>query len=276
MDVSVGGRDRFRPGASQVTVSALETPIRRGAGYWWSSYVAMLRWVLTQQKVLFIGIVFTQIVMGIGAAFMYRFYLGSVDPVTAVYLVSGIPALSMIPVGFVMVPILVMQEKSRGTHEFTWSLPVPRLAPVASTFTVFTAISMPIAAASTFIAAVQFDVDLQVSWTVLPFALLVSLMATSVGYGMAMAIPEPRVTNLITNVVIFLVLWFSPIVIPIDRYPDWASVLHRALPFFHMSNLIRSGLTEGLATETTSSLAILLLWTVLGWAAVARVVARRG
>jgi ABC-2 type transport system permease protein len=236
----------------------------------------MLRWVLVQQKVLFVGIVFSQIVLGIGAAFMYKFYLGDIDTVTALYLVSGIPALSLIPVGFVLVPILVMQEKSRGTYDFTWSLPVPRLAPVAATFTVFTAIALPIAMLSTILAAGQFDVTLDVSWTVLPFALLASLMATSVGYGMAMAIPEPRMTNLITNIVIFLVLLFSPIVIPISQFPDWAATLHRILPFYHMANLIRSSLTDGLATNVDASLAILLAWTVLGWAVLARVVGRRG
>jgi ABC-2 type transport system permease protein len=236
----------------------------------------MLRWVLTQQKILFTGIVFTQFVMGIGAAVMYKFYLGSLEPRTALFLVTGIPALSLIPVGFVMVPILVMQEKSRGTHDFTWSLPVPRLAPVAATFTVFTFIAMPIAALSTLLAAWQFDVALEISWTVAPFAFLASLMASSVGYGMAVAIPEPRMTNLITNVVIFLVLLFSPIAIPIERFPEWAETAHRILPFFHMSNLIRSSLTVGLAADVAASLIILIAWTVLGWAVVARVVGRRG
>lgn len=259
-----------------MTVAALETPVRRGSGYWWYSYVAMLRWVLVQQKVLFVGIVFSQIVLGIGAAFMYKFYLGDLDPVTALYLVSGIPALALIPVGFVMVPILIMQEKSRGTYDFTWSLPVPRLAPVAATFTVFTAIALPIALLSALVAAWQFDVSLDVSWTVIPYALLASLMATSVGYGMAMAIPEPRITNMITNIVIFLVLLFSPIVIPITQFPDWAATLHQILPFYHMANLIRSSLTEGLVTNAQTSLTILLIWTALGWAVVARVVGKRG
>ena len=259
-----------------MTASTIETSVRSGPSYWWASYTAMLRWVLTQQKILFTGIVFTQFVMGIGAAVMYKFYLGSLEPQTALFLVTGIPALSLIPVGFVMVPILVMQEKSRGTHDFTWSLPVPRLAPVAATFTVFTAISMPIAALSTLLASRQFEVALDVSWTVVPLALLASLMATSVGYGMAIAIPEPRITNLITNIVIFLVLLFSPIVIPIDRFPAWAETAHRVLPFFHMSNLIRSSLSEGLAADVAASLTILIAWTVLGWAVVARVVGRRG
>ena len=259
-----------------MTGTTMETSLRRGWGYWWASYVSMIRWVLIQQKVLFAGIIFTQILLGIGAAIMYKFYLGSLDPVAAEFLVSGIPALSLIPVGFVMVPILVIQEKARGTYDFTWSLPVPRLAPVAATFTVFTFIAMPIAALSTFLAAWQFDVTLEISWAVVPFAFLASLMASSVGYGMAVAIPEPRMTNLITNVVIFLVLLFSPIVIPIERFPDWAETAHRVLPFFHMSNLIRSSLTEGLAANVAASLIILIAWTVVGWAVVARVVGKRG
>jgi len=259
-----------------MTLATLDTPLRKGWGYWWSSYLAMIRWVLIQQKVLLSGIVLTQILLGIGAAIMYRFYLGSLDRDAAMFLVSGIPALSLIPVGFVMVPILVIQEKARGTYDFTWSLPVPRLAPVAATFTVFTFLALPIAALSTLLAARQFDVTLELSWVVIPLALLASLMASSVGYGLAVAIPEPRLTNLITNVVIFLVLLFSPMVIPIERFPEWAETMHRILPFFHMANLIRSGLTEGLAADVSASLTILVAWTVLGWAVVARVVGRRG
>lgn len=250
-------------------------PIRRGAGYWWASYVAMLRWVLAQQKALFGMILFIQLVMGVGSVAMYRFYLGEVDSTTATYLVSGLPALAIIPVGFVMVPILVMQEKFRGTFDFTWSLPVPRLAPVAATFTVFTAIGLPVAALTTAVAAWQFDATIRLSWLVVLAALLSALTATSAGYGMAMAISEPRLTNLITNVVIFLVLLFSPIVIPIERFPEWAQAAHQALPFYHMANLIRAGLTEGLATDVGASLAVLGAWAVGGWAAVAWVVGRR-
>lgn len=253
----------------------IDTVVRRGPRFWWSTYQTMVRWVLTQQKVLFGAILVTQLFMGVGAAVMYGFFLGEVDETTAVFLVTGIPALSLIPVGFVMVPVLVMQEKFRGTHEFTWSLPVPRMVPAAATFTVFTFISLPIALLSTWLAALRFGVELDPSLVVIPYAVLASLMAASVGYGMALAIPEPRITNLITNIVIFLVLMFSPIAIPIDRFPDWSAVAHRILPFYHMANLIRSGLTDGLATDVGQSLAVVIVWTVVGWALVSKVVAKR-
>jgi ABC-2 type transport system permease protein len=235
----------------------------------------MLRWVLTQHRFLFGVVLGAQVLMGVGAAIMYRFYIGEVDGTFAAYLVSGIPALSIIPVGFVMVPILVIQEKARGTHEYTWSLPVARLAPVAATFTVFAAISIPVAAVATWVAAGRFGVDLSLSAAALPVAVLVSLMGTSVGYGMAMAIPEPRITNLLVNVIVFLVLMFSPIVVPIERFPDWAEAAHRVLPFFHMANAIRSSVVEGLGSGTAESLAVMGTWLVLGWGAVAWVVGRR-
>lgn len=251
------------------------TRLRSGSRYWWASYVTMLRWVLIQQRILFWSVLFSQLLLGIGAAFMYRFYLGQVDGSVATYLVTGIPTLSLVPVGFVMVPILVIQEKSRGTHEFTWSLPVPRLVPVVATLTVFTAVALPVTALATAVGAWQFDASIDFSVSALPVAMLVALMATSVGYGLAMAIPEPRITNLILNVVIFLVLLFSPIVIPIDRFPDWAALAHRVLPFFHMSNLMRSTLSTGLAVDAAASLGVVLAWTALGWTTVTRVVTRR-
>lgn len=257
-------------------MTSIAVPLRRGVSYWWQSYLAMLRWVLAQQKVLFVSVLFIQLFMGLGSVAMYSFYIGDVDPQVATYLVSGLPALAIIPVGFVMVPILVMQEKFRGTFDFTWSLPVPRLAPVAATFTVFTAIALPVAALTTFVASWRFDATVTVSWPALAAAVLASLVATSVGYGMAMGIPEPRLTNLITNVVIFLVLLFSPIVIPIERFPDWAAAIHRGLPFFHMANLIRAGLTDGVASGALTSTLVLVAWAVAGWSAVAWVVGRRG
>lgn len=257
-------------------MTAAVISLRHGFSYWWGSYLSMLRWVIAQQKAFFGMVAFFQLLLGVGSVAMYGFYLGEVDGSTATFLVSGLPTLAIIPVGFLMVPILVMQERFQGTFDFTWSLPVPRLAPVAATFTVFTAIAIPIAAVATAVASWQFGVTLAVSWSALWAALGASLMATSVGYGMAMAIPEPRLTNLITNVVVLLVLLFSPIVIPIDRFPAWAETIHRGLPFYHMANLIRAGLTDGLAVGVGTSALVLGAWAVAGWAAVAAVVGRRG
>jgi hypothetical protein len=43
-----------------------------------------------------------------------------------------------------------------------------------------------------------------------------------------------------------------------------------------MANLIRSGITDGLAVDVGISLTVVTGWTVIGWGLVTRVVARRG
>lgn len=64
--------------------------------------------------------------------------------------------------------------------------------------------------------------------------LLASLMAISVGFGFAQIIADPFVTNAVVNVLIFVVLLFSPIVFPIAQLPAWLMEVHRILPIYHL------------------------------------------
>jgi ABC-2 type transport system permease protein len=100
-------------------------------------------------------------------------------------------------------------------------------------------------------------------------------MTVSVGFGMALAIGNPLVTNLITNTLTFVVLLFPPIVFPLSHLPAWLSPVHRALPFYNMAEVIRAGLTTGILTDLTRSYLVLLGWTAAGWIMTAWVVGRR-
>ena len=138
------------------------------------------------------------------------------------------------------------------------------------------ALSLPGVAMSLVVAAWRYDIDLAVSWSIVPAVLLAALMANSVGFGFAHAIAEPRITNLIVNMIIFFVLLFSPVAFPISNFPDWFASVHRVLPFFHMANVIRGGLTEGLVDGLAASYLILGIWMIGAWVLAAWVVGRRG
>jgi ABC-2 type transport system permease protein len=260
-------------------VTVATTPVldvRSGPSYWLGSYAAMLRMEVMSLRTYLVLALIIQVFMGAGMALMYGYYFGALDQGEQTFLVTGIPALALIPIGFVMVPSSIMELKLRDTYDFVWSLPVPRAASAAATFTVFTTIAIPGTIAALFIATVVYDADLQVSWAIVPAVLLTSAMATSIGYAMGHAIPEPRVTNLISNLVIFLVLLFSPIVVAIDHFPDWWAAVHRILPFWHMSVIIRAGLTEGMVTSSVvTSYVVVIAWTVVSWLVAAWVVGRR-
>jgi len=250
--------------------------VETGARRWLRSYLMMMRFDLRGLgQWLGIGLVI-QVLMGAGMAVMYGFYLGDVPAAARTFLATGVPALALIPMGFVMVPNMVGQQRIAQTYDFIWSLPVPRLAAATSTFTVFTLISIPGAAAALGVGALYYGIELEVSWMVIPAVLLTSLMTTSVGFGMAHAIKNPMVINFIANMIIFFVLLFTPIVVPIAQFPDWLASVHRVLPFYHMAQVLRDSLSNGFVTDVATSYLVLAAWTVAGWSATAWVVGRRG
>lgn len=252
-----------------------DTTIRRGRHYWWSSFCSMLRFDLASLRRELVTVAVLQLLMGGGMAIIYGFYFNEIPDAVATFIVTGTPTLAIVPVGMALVPGVVMQHKLDETYDFLWSLPVPRLTIAASNFVLFTAIALPGVAVSLVLAAWRYNIDLTVSWSVVPAVLLAALMANSVGFGFSHAISEPRLTNLIVNMVIFLVLLFSPVAFPITNYPDWFAAVHRVLPFFHMANVIRGGLTEGLVDGLAVSYLVVTFWMVGSWILVGWVVGRR-
>ena len=78
-----------------------------------------------------------------------------------------------------------------------------------------------------------------------------------------------------TNLVIFVVLMFSPIAFPIENFPGWLAAAHRVLPFWHMANVVRASLTQGLVTGVWASYLVLAAWTLGAWMLAAWAVGRR-
>lgn len=261
--------------AVAASLPAVAAPAARGPHAWLRSLTVMLRfdWARTRQWAPFM--VFIQLVMGAGMAVMYGFFYPEVSPETALYITTGVPTLALIPLGFVLVPSSVGQQKLEGSFDFIWSLPTPRSAQITSTFLLYTALALPGTVLALLVATWRYGVSLSPSLLLVPAILLSAVMAVSVGFGMSLAIPDPMITNLITNALIFVVLLFSPIAYPASNLPGWLLRVHEVLPFYPMSVVIRAGLTDGLATDVGRSFLVLAAWTVVGAVLTAWVVERR-
>lgn len=249
--------------------------VRGGASYWIGSYRNMVRFELINLRMFLAIALVIQILTGAGMAYLYGFYMGDVPDLAKLYIVTGIPALALVPIGLVMVPASIMMHKIRDTYDFVWSLPVPRLTSAAATFTVFTGLAVPGTAVALLVSDLYYGIDLAWSWMIVPAVLLTSLMATSVGFAVAHAIPEPRFTNLITNIIMFMAILFAPIVVPIEQFPEWWASVHRVLPFYHMAQVLRDSLSNGLVESVATSWVVLGAWTAGAWMTAGWVVGRR-
>ena len=248
---------------------------RSGPSHIWQAYRAMVRFEVVSLRMFLAMTLIIQTLMGAGMGIMYGFYLGEIPAAAQTWLVSGIPALALFPLGFVLVPSVIADHRWEETYDYIWSLPVPRLASAAATFTVFAGLSLPGLGLALGISVLVYGVTLVPSLMLIPAIILVAAAATSVGYAVGHAVTNPRTVNLLTNLVIFVVLMFSPIVVPIEQFPGWFAAVHRVLPFWHMANVLRDGLTTGLVDHVSTSYAVLGVWLIGAWYVSARVILRR-
>jgi ABC-2 type transport system permease protein len=272
----VSAVERLGPGAGVPSAPvALVSGTRSGLGYWLRSLGLMMRFDFGRARTWGPMMAVIQLMMGAGMAMVYGFFYPHLSTMTALLIVSGTPTLALIPLGFVMVPGGISQQRLEGTFDFIWSLPAPRSAQVVSTFLLYSLLSLPGTVLALMAAAWRYGIHLEVTPVVVPAILVSAVVAVAVGFGMALAIRSPIALNLITNMLVFVVMLFSPIVFPPANLPGWLFEIHKVLPFYNMAVVIRAGLTQGLVTEVVRSYLVLLAWTAIGCGLTAWVVGRR-
>jgi len=256
-------------------LSAPRIRLRSGIGYWFASFRTMLRFDFGRMRQWAPMMVVIQTMMGAGMAMTYGFFYPAITASRALYIATGAPTLALIPLGFVMLPAGVAMEKIEGTFEYVWSLPAPRSAQATSTFLLYTLMALPGTILALLAASWRYGVHLHVSLLILPAAFVSALVAITVGYGMALIIASPMVTNVVTNALVFFVLLFSPIVYPASQLPTWLLDVHRVLPFYNMAIVIRSGLADISGQPVVTAFLVLGAWVVAGSAMTAWVVGHR-
>ena len=96
--------------------------------------------------------------------------------------------------------------------------------------------------------------------------------AAAVGEAMATLLP-PAVAQIITRMLVFIVLLFTPVSFPADRLPGWLATAHEYLPVEPMAQLIRAALAQDHFSMPGRALVVLILWclaSVLGAVAALR------
>ncbi|MDH3498766.1 MAG: ABC transporter permease [Acidimicrobiia bacterium] len=257
-------------------MTSLTAEVRTGPTEWLRGYRVMTRWELSSLRLLLPLIVAVQVLVGGGFALGIGLFFEEIPTRNALFLTTGVAVVTLITVGFVLGPQLVSNQKTAGTYDFMWSLPVPRTSQAAAWTTVNAFIALPGMIAALLIAGWRYDLPLRVSWSVVPAVVLTIVTATMVGYAFAHAIPKPMITQLITQLLIFVILGFAPINFPQENLPAWLAEVNMYLPFHHMAVVIRAGLTDGLVSGVVGSYAVVGAYAVASTVVAAIVIGRRG
>lgn len=249
--------------------------LRRGIGYWWRSYLMMTRWELTGLRLLLPITILVQILIGAGFVIGFGLFYKGIPDRAALYLSTGVAVLTLVTVGLVMGPQLIAQQKAQDTYDFLWSLPVPRTTAALAWLTMNSIIAVPGMVAALLVAEMRYDIVLSVNPGVVGAVLLTALTGTMLGYALAHAVPSPRLMQLLTQLITFVIIGFSPINFPLENLPDWLAEVSVWLPFHHMAVIVRGGLTEGLVDGVAGSYLVVALWGIGAVGLTAWVLGRR-
>lgn len=242
----------------------------------WVGYTTLLRWTMAQTGAMLPFVIVVQAVLAAGIIIGFGLLIPDIDTASAQFLSTGAPTVLLMIIGLVMVATGVAQARTSGTFTYLRALPVPRPLVLLADLTVWLAVMLPSVAVAVIVAQLRYGFGYSFDWLLLVTAsVLTALTASAMGYAIAVTLP-PLITQLVTQVLVFFVMLFSPVTFPASRLPDWFQTLHDVLPFRPAADLIRAGLLSDTYTASGRDLVVLLAWCVLALGVSLRAMVRRG
>lgn len=234
----------------------------------------LLQWQFRRMSQFLPLLVLVQILLAVTTVLGYGLLVGTPPPEQALYLATGASTVTLVMVGLVMTPQLVAQARTEGSLDWMRTLPVPRPVFLGADLALWTLIALPGMVLGIVAGALKYDVTLSLSPWLPVAALVVSLTSACVGYAIACLMP-PQLAQLLSQVLVFVVLLFSPVSFPAERLPRWLATTHEWLPIEPMADAMRASLVSDVFTMPTRSIVMLAAWTVASVAGAAWAINRR-
>ncbi|MFC2026890.1 ABC transporter permease [Chloroflexota bacterium] len=238
------------------------------------SYVLLLKWQALSQKPLLPLNMAVQIMIAIGFVIGFSFFYPEISENTAKYLITGAPTIIILMIGLVLLPQIVGMARKEGTFDYMWSLPIPRMVYIAADATIWVLVALPGVVIALVMGAAYYGFGLYISPLVVPALLLVAISGILLGYTIAHGVPKPEIAHVITQVLVFVIMIFSPVMYPVEQLPNWLVNIHNVLPIKYMAELSRGTLTD---LDVNLGLAFMVVgaWCIVGFVATYYFIKRR-
>lgn len=221
-------------------------------------------------------IMMVQLVLSMGLVLGYGYLIPDISQSTALYLTTGAATQSFVTVGLVMLPRFISEAKTQGRLEYFLTLPISREAHLLSLITVVSMMALPGVAFSVALGAWHYDRPMSVSPLIVPVALLTFVSLAGVGVAMAVLSPHQQLTNALTQLIIFYVVFFAPVIIPHSQLAEMLQHISVVMPPTYAADAVRGSLADLPETHLGRSILVLAGFAVVSLTASATTTRRRG
>lgn len=238
-------------------------------------YVDLVRMSLLSMRALFAFITMVQVVLTLGLVLGVGYYIPDISEQSALFITTGTATNVIVSAGLVALPQQMSVAKAAGSLDYMLTLPISREAYVFAQITIVALMSLPAVVGALALGVWHYNLSLDVS----PLAALVFLVAvvSLAGVGVAMAVISPRaqLTNAITQLMVFYVLFFAPVLVPKEQLPSLLRHTADFLPPAYVADAVRASLTDLPGTHLGRSLIVMAGFAVVSVSLSAAAIRRR-
>jgi ABC-2 type transport system permease protein len=217
-----------------------------------------------------------QLAFTLGFILGFGYLVPNMTEMTAIYIITGTATQGIVTVGLVLLPQLLAQSKHDGRLDYYLAMPISREAYLVALISVVGLMALPGVIFCLAFGAWYYDIALQLQPL---FGLVVLLgIASLAGVGIAMAVysPHQQVTNAATQLIIFYVLFFAPVLMPREQLPALLRETARFAPPAYAADAVRATVTNLPGTQLGTSLAGMAIFALGSIVLSAIAIRRRG
>jgi ABC-2 type transport system permease protein len=225
-------------------------------------------------EIWFIAMV--QIVLSTGLVVGFGFIIPDITDRTAAFMITGTATQSITTVGLVMLPQMLAQSKEEGRMEYYLTMPISREAYLGSLITVVALMALPGVAFCLTFGAWHYGISLSLEPAFLLVVVLGVVSMAGVGVAMAVYSPHQQLTNALTQLIIFYVLFFAPVLMPREQLPWLLQQTAHIAPPSYVADGVRATITDLPGTHLGRSLLMMAGFAAASLSLSAAAIRRRG
>lgn len=216
------------------------------------------------------------VALSLGLVLGMGYIIPNMTDATALYVITGTATQAFVTTGLVMLPQMLAQSKDDGRLEYFLTMPISREAYLLAQITVVAITSLPGVFFALGFGAWYYDVPLGVDPTFVLVMVLAVVSLAGVGVTMAVYSPHAQVTNAVTQLIIFYVLFFSPVIFPSSQLPELLQQTAKLAPTSYAADGVRATLTDLPDTNLARDLWLMGGFSIVSIALSAFAIRRRG
>ena len=224
----------------------------------------LVRWQFRRLGSFIPTVMIVQLLFAVLVIFGFSILIPNLGSGAGTFLAAGAPTVIMLTIGLVLIPQTISRGRQDGSIEHLRGLPIPRASFFLADALLWIMLMTPAIIASVLTAEYRFGLDLKLGPAFAATVLLVIVSGLGVGYGIGTILP-PMLTEMITNILIFVILLFSPVNTPMTQLPGWVQAAHRPLPIDDAAALVRATLLPGHGPASGFGVGVVVAWSIAGF-----------